>query len=112
MRKLFTVLVLLAPFMLLAQATTEDGDITTPQGLIAVLTPIIVWIAIQGAKLIKGIAPVWILGLLVPLLSVAVGWLTTLVADDGTTWLIRAAAGFGAVFVNELYKILSGSSKK
>lgn len=73
--------------------------------------PIIVWLIAQVAQLIKGkISGIIIVTVIVPLVSLAVAWVTTLVG--GSNFWLTFAIGFLAIALNELKSQLSQTLNK
>lgn len=91
-------LLAIAPVFALGQ-TLEPND---PSGLIAWLSPVIIWGTIEIAKLFKKIPGGVILYLVVPLLSLASAWvLEKLQLTDLNFWL-QFLYGFLAVVIDQL----------
>lgn len=87
-------------------ALTQDTEGFDAVQLIALLNPVIVFLAIQGAKLVGKINSTVILAVLIPGLSLLGSYLIGLVVPELNFW---AAAGFGfiATFIRELQKALA-----
>lgn len=92
-------------FIMLLQ---EGVNISDPSQLIVLLNPIIVYLAIEVAKLVKTIVPTWLLGLAVPLLSAAGAYLVNMMFD--ANFVVTFALGFASTFIYELVKRLKGKT--
>ena len=78
-----------------------------PSEIIAILTPIVIFLVVQASKYITGkISGVYIVALIVPLLSLAVAYLTDAVANPELSFWGQFGYGLLAVFVKELLKQL------
>lgn len=103
MKKLLFVFALLLMFTTSAFALVEvqEADVTDPNALVALLNPVIIFIALQGVKLIKKIAPGWLLGLIIPGLSALGAYLVGLVSPD-SSFILTFVLGFGSTFIHQL----------
>jgi len=76
-----------------------------PTELIAVLTPVVVYAAVQLFKLVLPKIPGWaLLSIVVPALSALIAWITQLLTAGGLGFWLQLVLGLLAVFVNELIK--------
>lgn len=104
------MLLLLIPLGAFALQETGGENDLDPAQLIIALNAVIVWLAVKVVNLIKKAAPVWLLGLLVPIFSALGAWIVKLI-DPGSGFLITFLVGFAATFINELIKYLTTSKK-
>ena len=79
--------------------------------LVTLFTPVIVYgVTYLVKKFLPNISGWIIVMLVVPLLSLAVAWLTTLLASSELTFWEQFGYGLLAVFINELFAQLKSSS--
>lgn len=79
--------------------------------LVTIFSPLVVYGATYVVKkLLPNVAGWVVLMLIVPLLSLAVAWITELIANPDLTFWAQFAYGLLAVFVNELFKQLKPAS--
>lgn len=85
--------------------------IILPQELVVILTPVVVWLATWAVNKLKasGISGFIIVGVIVPLLSASVAWLTGLLLNSGLSFWLLFGLGLLSVFVNEALKQLKQS---
>lgn len=105
---LLLAILMVLPLSLLAQET--GADVTNPADAVALLTPFIVFAAIQVFKLVKPILPAWILGILVPGLSALAVYLTNLLGAPDVSWIAQFGLGLAATFVHQVIKQLTSST--
>jgi hypothetical protein len=75
--------------------------------LVSLLSPLVVFAATELVKKVSPKISGWILVMLiVPLLSVAVAWVTEILLVPGLSFWAQFGYGLLAVFVNELFKQL------
>jgi len=76
-----------------------------PTELIAVLTPVVVFGAVQLLKLVLPKIPGWaLLAIVVPVLSAVVAWISQIIVGGVIGFWAQVGLGLLAVFVNELLK--------
>jgi len=77
--------------------------------IIVTLTPIVVFLAAQLIKLVKGAIPGYVITVfIVPLLSLGYTALSQLVVSPEISIWLQLGYGLAAVFVYELYKDFTG----
>lgn len=91
-------------------ALGQELEPNEPGGLIAWLSPIILWGVVQIAKFFKAI-PGWaIVSIIVPLLSFASAWALEKLQLTNLNFWLQFLYGFLAVFIDQLKKQLQGST--
>ena len=110
MKKVILFFFLLALFCsppLFAIAQDDSGGFTFDAvQLVALLNPVIVFLAIQGAKKITAINSTVMLAVLVPGISLLGAWLISLIVPD-LSFLLAFVFGFLSTFIRELQKHLT-----
>ena len=77
----------------------------TPEQIILLFTPLVVWLITEAVKWItKTISSQILLFVIVPLVSLGIGWLGQL--TELTIWWQQALIGLGGIALNELLKHL------
>lgn len=74
--------------------------------LAPLLNTIAVWLAVKGVTALKKVAPLWILGILVPGFSALGAWIAGLISPD-SNFIVTLLLGFAATFVHEVMKNLN-----
>lgn len=105
-KKSFLLVMLLSPLFLMAQS---DVDVSNPLSIVAYLAPFIVFLVTQIVKWIKPLLPSWILGVIVPGLSLAVAYLMGLAENPELAFLPQFLLGLASTFVHQLYKQLTSA---
>jgi len=79
---------------------------TVPTELIVVLTPVVVYLAVQLFKVITPVLPGWVLvSIVVPIASALIAWITQLLSAGGDVgFWAQVVLGLLAVFINEIIK--------
>lgn len=76
----------------------------TPELIIQILTPVIVFIVTAVVNKVGMYIPgIWIVGVVVPILSLGVAWITTLLVPGLAFWQL-VGFNLAAVFINELLR--------
>lgn len=100
--KILTMVLVL--FTMVAFASTGQDNGTSPANLVLLATPLVVFGVGQLVKLVKPLIPGWaMVVVVVPALSAAVTWVSTIFVEDAS-WLIQFGAGLLSVFVHQLSK--------
>lgn len=107
MKKLVLVILMALFFSVPVFALQDSEGGFDPMELVAVLNPIVVFLAIQLSKKIVAWNSTVILAVLVPGLSLLGGWLVSFIFPD-TSFLLTFLLGFVSTFVYELQKQLGG----
>lgn len=107
--KLLTLALMLigfSSFALTGSTIVNELDPASPVDLVVILTPIIVFGVGELVKLISPLIPGWaMVVVVVPALSGAVTWASTLLTDQGS-WLVQFGFGLLSVFIHQLSKQL------
>lgn len=98
----------LMPVVLLAN--TETVDLNDPASVITWLMPVITLAVTWGIKQITPLITGWVTLIVVPLISGGIAYIATVLDSDAGFW-IQFLAGLGSVFLNQLYRQLTGNSK-
>jgi len=112
MKKVILLLFLMVLFVsppLFAMTQDDAGFSFDAVQLVALLNPVIVFLAIQAAKKITSINSTVILAVLVPGISLLGAWLVSLIVPDAS-FLLAFVFGFLATFIRELQKHLTSTA--
>lgn len=101
---LLTALLMFATFGAFASVADGDLDLANPASLIQLLTPLIVLGTTWIVRKVNPVIPGWATMLVVPLLSAAVSWATTLLDNPDLSWLLQFLYGLLSVFIHQVYK--------
>lgn len=105
---LFLLLLLAVPVMATSTELFAE-EVFDPLQLVSLLSPIIVWGAVELVRKLILISSVWILVLLVPLFSGISTYLLSLIIDD-LNFIVTFALGFVSTFIDQIKKHLQASS--
>ena len=104
LRFILSAILVFVTFGAFATTQTSDIDISNPASFVQLLTPIIVLGVTWVVRKISGFIPSWATILVVPVLSAAVSWATTLLDNPNLSWLLQFLYGLLAVFIHQFYK--------
>ena len=106
---LFLLMLVSLPLMAVTGQEFDPGAPYDPLQLVSLLSPLIVWGAVEVSKKLLIITPVWILVMLVPILSGIATYLLSLIVPD-LNFILTFVLGFAATFIDQVKKYLQAFS--